>query len=208
MLLKNGQVVTHSQLADLLDVKTLKSTRYLKERNTLVIIADFTKGDHPDKWIGDILHYTGGPRIAGSTNAKLADSRSNGVRMCLFQVMDPGAYTYCGSVKLAGDPYTELQPNGSLAWVFPLQPDQPVEKPRDLIFSDMEDYKNRGEQAIRHFIRRRARYIGYPVRHVEHGLGTVDAFDGTLLTVTFRNNQTKTYHFNKSFQGGYLQFPD
>ena len=70
----------------------------------------------------------------------------------------------------------------------------------------MEDFKNRGEQSILHFVRRRDNYIGYRVRHIEHGLGTVDSFDGTLITVTFDNHQTKSYNFNKSIQGGYLNF--
>lgn len=152
MLLKEGQVVTHSQLAGLFNVKTLKTTRFIKEKNILIIIADFTKGNHPDKWIGDILHYTGGPKITNCTNSKLADSRTNGVKMCLFQVMKPGAYTYNGFVNLACDPYTETQPDGRLAWVFPIKPNQPAEKLPDLVFSNMEDYKNRGEETIRHFV--------------------------------------------------------
>ena len=78
-MFKNGQVVTHTHLADLFGVKTLKNTRFIKERNTLVIITDYTKGDHPNKWIGDTLHYTGGHKISGCTNTRLADSRTNGI---------------------------------------------------------------------------------------------------------------------------------
>ena len=62
------------------------------------------------------------------------------------------------------------------------------------------------KQSILHFVRRRDNYIGYRVRHIEHGLGTVDSFDGTIITVTFDNHQTKSYNFNKSIQGGYLNF--
>ena len=205
--LNTNDVVTPSRLADLFHVKSLKQTRFIKENNTLVIISDYTKGDHPNKWIGDTLHLTGNQKITGSTYSKLADSRTNGVTIHLFQVMNPNEYTYSGLVKLAGDPYTENGPEG-LVWVFPIQPNQAgmVKKPAGLEFADMEDFKNRGEQTIRHFVRRRDNYIGYRVRHIEHGLGTVDSFDGATITVTFDNHQTKSYNFNKSFQGGYLKF--
>ena len=205
--LKTNEVVTPSQLADLFQVKTLKQSRFIKETNTLVPISDYTKGDRPNKWIGDTLHLTDNRKITGSTYSKLADSRTNGVTIHLFQVMNPNEYTYSGLVKLAGDPYTENGPDG-LVWVFPVRPDQAdgVKKPAGLEFADMEDFKNRGEQSILHFVRRRDNYIGYRVCHIEHGLGTVDSFDGTLITVTFDNYQTKSYNFNKSIQGGYLNF--
>ena len=210
MLFENGQVVTHSHLADLFGVKTLRTTRFIKEKNTLVIITDYTKGNHPDKWIGDTLHYTGGHKITCCTNAKLADSRTNGINMCLFQVMTPGEYTYSGIVKLAGDPYTETQPDGRLAWVFPIKANlaNQIERPHDLVFSNVDDYKSRGEETIRHFVRRRDRYIGYFVHHTEHGLGVVESFDGTNIKITFDYKKTKTYNFNRSFQSGHLRFLD
>ncbi len=205
--LNPNEIVTHSQLANLFQVKTLKQSRFIKETNTLVLISDYTKGYHPNKWIGDVLHLTGNRKITGAAYSKLADSRINGVTIHLFQVMNPGQYTYGGTAKLAGDPYTEMGPEG-LVWVYPIHPDRVdgVTKPNGLVFSDMEDFKNRGEQAILHFTRRRDNYIGCRVRHIEHGLGTVQSFDGTLLTVTFDNHQTKTYDFNKSIRGGYLSF--
>ena len=205
--LKTNEIVTPSQLADLFQVKTLRQSRFIKEINTLVLISDYTKGDHPDKWIGDTLHLTGNKKITGSIYSKLADSRTNGVAIHLFQVMNPGEYTYCGLTKLAADPYTEMSPEG-LVWVFPVRPNHPgeVKKPAGLEFSDMEDFKNRGKQSILNFIRRRDNYINHRVRHIEHGLGTVKSFDGTVITVTFDNHQTKSYNFNKSIQGGYLSF--
>ena len=205
--LKTNQIITPFQLADLFQVKTLRGSRFIKETNTLVLISDYTKGDHPNKWIGNTLHLTGNHKITGSAYSELADSRTNGVTIHLFQVMNPKEYTYSGLVKLAGDPYTEMGPEG-LVWVFPIQPNQgsEVKKPAGLEFSDMEDFQKRGEQSILHFIRRRDNYIGYRVRHTQHGLGTVNSFDGTLITVSFDNHQTKTYNFNKSIQGGYLTF--
>lgn len=207
-MFQNNQIVNHSQLANQFGVKTLRATRFIKERNALVIIADYTKGNHPDHWIGNTLHYTGGQKISGCTNAKLADSRTNGITMYLFQVLTPGQFTYSGTVQLSGDPYSETKPDGRLMWVFPVKPDlgSQVEIPRDLIFESREDYEIRGEQGIRHFVRRRDNYVGYPVRHKEHGVGVVDSFDGNHITVTFAHKNTRTYNFSKSFQGGYLQF--
>ena len=205
---KTNEVVTPSQLADLFQVKTLKHSRFIKETNTLILISDYTKGTHLNKWIGDTLHFTGNHKLTGSTYSKLADSRTNGVTIHLFQVMNPGEYTYCGPTKLVGDPYTEMGSDNHLVWVFPIRPNHPhgVSKPNGLVFSDMDDFKNRGDQSIRHFIRRRDNYIGYQVRHIEHGLGTVQNFDGKIITVTFENHQTKTYNFDKSINGGFLKF--
>lgn len=206
--LKTNEVITPSQLAALFQVKTLKHSRFIKERNTLVLISDYTKGNHLNKWIGDTLHLTGNQKITGSTYSKLADSRTNGITIHLFQVMNPGKYTYGGVVKLSGDPYTEMGPDNQLVWVFPIQPNQVdgVLKPNGLVFSDMEDFKNRGDQSILQFVRRRDNYIGYRICHVEHGLGTVASFDGKIITVAFDNHQTKTYNFDKSIRGGYLKF--
>ena len=205
--LKTNEVVTSSQLANLFHVNTLRKSRFIKETNTLVLISDYSKGNQLNKWIGDTLHLTGNHKITGSTYSKLADSRTNGVKIYLFQVMNPGEYTYSGSVKLSGDPYTEMGPEG-LVWVFPVRPNQVegVFKPNGLVFSDLEDFKNRGEQSITQFIRRRNHYIGCRLRHKEHGLGTVEGFDGTFITVSFHNHQTKTYDFQKSIRGGYLEF--
>lgn len=205
--LKINENVSHSRLADLFGVKSLKQSRFIKESKTLVLISDYTKGDYPNKWVGGTLHLTGNTKITGATYSKLADSRTNGVTIHLFQVLTPGEYTYSGPVKLAGDPYTEMGPAG-LVWVYPIQTNSGVLKPTDLVFSNMEDFKNRGKQTIRDFVRRRDNYIGCRVHHSEHGLGTVDAFDGTVATITFDNLQTKTYNFNKSIQGGYLHILD
>ena len=205
--LKINKILTHSQLAELFQVKTLRDSRFIKETNSLILISDYTRGDHPNKWIGDTLHLTGTQKISGSLYSKLADSRTNGITIHLFQVMNPQEYTYSGVVKLSADPYTEMGPEG-LVWVFPIEPTQAtqIKKPAGLEFSDMEDFKNRGERSILHFLRRRDNYIGYRVRHTDHGLGTVNSFDGSLITVTFDNHQTKSYNFHKSIQGGYLQF--
>ena len=56
--LKTNEVITHSQLADLFHVKTLKQSRFIKEFNTLILVSDYTKGDRLNKWIGDKVMLT------------------------------------------------------------------------------------------------------------------------------------------------------
>ena len=204
--IKIGETYTPSQLADLLNLKSIKTNRFIKETNSLIILNDYTK-NQPDFWINDTLHLTGTSQISGSTYSKLADSRVNGVSIHLFQILKPNEITYSGPVTLGGDPYTKTQ-NNNLVWVFPIKttPTNHISVPSELVFTDLEDYQNRGDTTIYNFLRRRNNYIGYRVQHKEHGEGTIKAFDGTLLTVIFDNNQTKTYHFNKSFQGGHLKF--
>lgn len=210
--LKPNTVLTSPQLANLFETKTLKSSRFIKPQNSLILITDYTQNHHPDKWVGDILHYTGGTKLTGSITPILADSRTNGVSVHLFQVFNPGKYTYTGSVQLAGDPYTEYQTTikgeQQLVWVFPLKPtnNNQIPKPNGLVFDTLEDFKNRGEQAYYDFLRRRANYVGYRIQHKEHGFGTIHAFDGTILTVLFDNHELKTYNFDKSTKSGYIKF--
>ena len=132
--------------------------------NTLVLVTDYTKGLYHDKWIGGVLHYTGmGKRgdmdIHWSQNATLAESGSNGVDLHLFEVIDPGQYIYCGRVQLVAQPYTEIQPdedgNDRLVWMFPVRPvpDNNVAKPKQYVFKDWEDYKERGKNIDVEFIK-------------------------------------------------------
>ncbi len=207
--LKIGQVVSPTRLAGIFQVKTLRASRFIKPLNTLVLITDYTKNPHPDKWIGDTLHYTSDKKLTNIFNSKLSNSLTNHISIHFFQMLSPKEYTYGGLVQLAGDPYPENHPTTNQPlWVFPIQPNQPkkITKPNGLVFRDMEDFQIRGEQAYRDFLRRRANYIGYRVQHREHGPGTVWGFDGTILTVTFDNRDTRTYNFDKSVHGGYLQF--
>lgn len=85
-----------------------------KKTNTLVLISDYTKGLYHDKWIDDILHYTGMGKIGNqdidwAQNATLANSKHNGVDVHLFEVMDSGKYIYCGRVELVSAPYIDIQ---------------------------------------------------------------------------------------------------
>lgn len=88
--------------------------RRSKATNTLIIISDHTKGLYEDKWIGDILHYTGMGKKGDQSllfmqNKTLAQSDENGVEVHLFEVFKPTEYIYRGIVSLADKPYQETQ---------------------------------------------------------------------------------------------------
>jgi len=98
--------------------------------NTLVIVSDHTKSIYEDRWIDDILHYTGmglqgDQNINYSQNKTLAQIRSNNVEPFLFEVFQKGQYIYRGKVDLAEEPYQEEQAdiNGNMrkVWIFPLK---------------------------------------------------------------------------------------
>ena len=126
-----GQIVSHDDVRAAYKIGNMGGMRKSNTYNCLVLISDHTKGLYEDKWYGDVLHYTGmgktGDQIlTGNQNGTLFNSKTNGVEVHLFEVMDPGEYTYRGIVSLVDDPYQEEQPdvNGSTrkVWMFPIKP--------------------------------------------------------------------------------------
>lgn len=126
-----GDIVTNDQMRTEYKVGNMGGMRKSNTYNCLVLISDHTKGLYEDKWYGDVLHYTGMGKngdqvLRGNQNGTLYDSRTNGVEVHLFEVLDPGEYTYRGVVTLAGEPYQEDQPDESGAtrkvWMFPIKP--------------------------------------------------------------------------------------
>ncbi len=104
--------------------------RRSKRTNTLVIVSNHVESLYDDRWIDDVLHYTGmgqtGPQsLDFNQNKTLRESPTNGVAVHLFEVFTKRVYTYIGEVVLAGDPYQEQQSdaegNDRPVWVFPLR---------------------------------------------------------------------------------------
>lgn len=100
--------------------------------NSLIIISNHYASIYEDRWIGDVLHYTGMGQsgdqdINRSQNRTLKESGTNGVAVFLFEVYGPKGsdYHYRGRVELAGEPYQENQLDESSelrsVWVFPLR---------------------------------------------------------------------------------------
>lgn len=98
--------------------------------NTLVIVSNHVASIYDDRWVDDVLHYTGMGQVGDQSlefnqNRTLNESGINGVAVHLFEVFTVKTYTYIGEVVLADKPYQERQPDVEdqerLVWVFPLR---------------------------------------------------------------------------------------
>ena len=154
--LEIGQIITNKNLCEIFHCANSGGMRRSMKLNTLVLIADYTKGLYHDKWIGGVLHYTGMGRfndqdLNSLQNKTLSEMKENHIDVHLFEVINSNEYIYCGRVKLVGEPYTESQPdangNNRNVWMFPIRPvpDNNVIKPEMYVFKDEEDYRKRGK---------------------------------------------------------------
>lgn len=98
--------------------------------NTLVIVSNHVASIYDDRWVDDVLHYTGMGQVDHQSlefnqNRTLNESRTNGVAVHLFEVFTAKTYTYIGEVVLADEPYQEKQPDvegrDRFVWIFPLR---------------------------------------------------------------------------------------
>lgn len=128
---KIGDIVDNKKLTEAYKVGNTGGMRRSKAHNCLVVISDHSKTLYEDKWHDGVLHYTGMGKtgdqdIDFAQNRTLNESRSNGVAVHLFEVMDAKEYTFRGEVELVGQPYQEEQPdqdgNMRKVWMFPLKP--------------------------------------------------------------------------------------
>jgi len=112
--IKPGDIVANQQIATLFGCGTQGGMRKSNKTNTLVIISDQTKPFYKDEWSGDIFNYTGmgltgDQSIDYMQNKTLAESKTNGIEVHLFEVFTPGKYTYQGIVELASSPVMRTQ---------------------------------------------------------------------------------------------------
>lgn len=126
-----GQELTNEELTNLFKCGNMGGMRRSKQTGTLVLINDNTKGLYRDIWKDGTLHYTGmGKRgdqvLQGNQNKTLYESKTNGVEVHLFEVMERTVYTYRGIIVLADEPYQTEQPDedGKMrrVWIFPIKP--------------------------------------------------------------------------------------
>ena len=111
-LLTIGNVYSNSDIADIFKCSTQGGMRKSNTTNSLVLFTDHSNLEnvYEDKWIDDVLHYTGmgleeDQKLEGNQNLTLYNSRTNGVRVFLFETFQPTRHTYIGEVELADDPY-------------------------------------------------------------------------------------------------------
>jgi 5-methylcytosine-specific restriction enzyme A len=125
-----GQVYSNNEIAKAFKCSTQGGMRRSHTTNTLVIFSDHTKGKYEDKWTlnekgEEILLYTGMGQegdqdINFGQNKTLNESRTNGIRVYLFEAFKPGDHVFMGQVELVEEPYTDTQAGRSV-WIFPLR---------------------------------------------------------------------------------------
>ena len=84
--------------------------RYSKRTESLVLVSNHVKSLYDDRWIGNVLHYTGMGTIGDQSlefmqNKTLCLSNENGVAVYLFEVFQEKRYIYTGRVHLRALPY-------------------------------------------------------------------------------------------------------
>ena len=127
-----GENYTNEQITTIFRVGNMGGMRKSNTKNALVLIS-FHSGInrlYDDYWKEDILYYTGMGQngdqdINFAQNKTLAESKSNGVTVYLFEVFQEQVYKYRGIVELTGDPFLkeELDSSGNprKVWKFPLK---------------------------------------------------------------------------------------
>jgi 5-methylcytosine-specific restriction protein A len=128
--IERGSILNNDQLCALFGCSPQGGMRRSLKTETLVLVSNHVASIYDDRWVDGIFHYTGmgqtGDQSLTSTqNKTLAESNKNNVGVHLFEVDREGEYKYQGLVKLAGDPYQEIQPDqfqtDRNVWVFPLK---------------------------------------------------------------------------------------
>lgn len=112
--LRKGMVLTNNQLMEVFGCSGQGGMRRAHKTNSLVLVSNHTKSIYSDRWVGDVLHYTGmgqsgDQSLQFAQNRTLNESRYNGVSVYLFEVFQQKKYTYIGEVELADKPYLEVQ---------------------------------------------------------------------------------------------------
>ena len=219
-----GQEISNAELVSIFKCGNMGGMRRSNTTNTLVLVADYTKGLYHDKWIGGVLHYTGMGKngdqdIHWAQNDTLANCNTNGVDVHLFEVMDEGRYTYCGRIELVDKPYTETQPGEDgidrLVWMFPIRPvpENDVKKPSMFVFKDMEDYQKNGKNVDANYNAGHKVKVGkkssgklvQKIRHKKFGEGVVVEKKGEFIVVQFENVGRKQLNEEMCIEKGLIE---
>lgn len=128
--LEPGTNLSNSQLCKIFKCSTQGGMRRATKTNTLVLVSNHVKSIYSDRWIDNVMHYTGmgtkgDQKLSFMQNPTLAQSNTNGVDLHLFEVLEEKIYTYRGQVKLDSSPYEENQldedERDRKVWVFPIR---------------------------------------------------------------------------------------
>lgn len=110
-----GGIYRNDDLMDIFKVSGQGGMRKSNKTNSLVLISKH-KSDNPydDKWVDGRFEYTGmglygDQSIDYLQNKTLAESKTNGVVVYLFESFASNSYIYRGIVELDKEPYYEIQ---------------------------------------------------------------------------------------------------
>lgn len=126
-----GQKYTNNEIATTFKCSTQGGMRRSHATNTLILFTDHSNPNavYEDKWVGDVLHYTGmglegDQNIDAAQNKTLKESNETSIRVFLFETLASTEHTFRGEVILADEPYytSEKDQKGNLRQVvkFPL----------------------------------------------------------------------------------------
>lgn len=101
-MIQPGDVLSNSQLSETFAVGDRGRIRSSLKNSCLVIISDPAKSLSDDRWVGEVLHFTGEGKLGDQTltrqNRTLAESQTSGIDLHLFEVLTKAEYVYVGQV--------------------------------------------------------------------------------------------------------------
>lgn len=128
--LRAGDTINNDQLCSIFKCAPQGGMRRSLTKNSLIIVSNHVESLYEDRWVDDVLHYTGMGQSGDQSksfaqNKTLDESNINGVEVYLFEVFKQKEYTYRGRVELAEEAYQENQPDDTdrirKVWVFPVR---------------------------------------------------------------------------------------
>ncbi|ULQ60284.1 HNH endonuclease [Brucepastera parasyntrophica] len=111
-----GTIISNNKLVSIFHCSPQGGMRKSKKTNSLVIVSSHINSIYNDRWVGDILYYTGMGTVGDQNfdfmqNKTLFNSDSNGITVYLFEVFIEKEYIFIGKVVLAKPPFLEKQPD-------------------------------------------------------------------------------------------------
>lgn len=112
--IKVGEVLTNHEMMEKFKIANSGGMRRSLKTNSLVLIHNTIDSIYNDRWDNNELLYTGmglkgDQDLDFAQNKTLANSKTNGVEIYLFEVKTAKKYTFIGKVKLSREPYYEKQ---------------------------------------------------------------------------------------------------
>lgn len=112
---KIGNKYYNSEICEAFKCSLMSGMNRSLATNTLVLTAKHNKPLYDDQWDGDMFYYTGMGKNGDQSldykqNKTLNESKSNGIRIFLFESYVDGEYIFSGEVKLIDSPFFVDEP--------------------------------------------------------------------------------------------------